>query len=365
MLQLDMHLALLDEGASLSDASAYNLQFQGPDPVFIDVLSMRRYREGEYWTGHRQFCEQFLNPLLLRSAVGVAFNAWFRGDLEGIPTKDLARVLPLRRRMSWKILTHVVLQARLEQKAIDDPEGSLARLRGHRFNRASYLGMLRQLRAWIATMEPAATGKTVWEDYQEAHRYGSEDERSKRDFVTRFVSATEPKLLWDLGCNVGYYSSVALKAGAREVIGFDSDFNALEIAFQRAKSQGLAFLPLFMDAANPSPDQGWRQRERLGLAQRARADGILALAFAHHLAIGRNAPIPQVISWLTGVAPQGIIEFVPKSDPTVGQMLALREDIFKSYSRENFMASVERTARVVETRQLESGRLLCWYDRRA
>ncbi|MGH7565084.1 MAG: hypothetical protein ACREK5_11785 [Gemmatimonadota bacterium] len=94
-------------------------------------------------------------------------------------------MLPLRRRLSWKILTHVVLQARLEQSAIDDPEGSLARLRGRRFTRTSHLGMLRQLRAWIATMEPAETGKTVWEDYREAHRYGSEDERSKRDFVTR------------------------------------------------------------------------------------------------------------------------------------------------------------------------------------
>src|SRR3546814_6517392 len=46
---------------------SYNIQFDGPRPVFIDVLSFRRYREGEFWTGHRQFCEQFLNPLLMRA----------------------------------------------------------------------------------------------------------------------------------------------------------------------------------------------------------------------------------------------------------------------------------------------------------
>ena len=45
---LDLHLDLLDAGLTLSDASAYNVQFRGTRPVFIDFLSMRRYHEGEY-----------------------------------------------------------------------------------------------------------------------------------------------------------------------------------------------------------------------------------------------------------------------------------------------------------------------------
>src|SRR3546814_6551581 len=76
LLHLDLHLAALEHGMTLSDASAYNVQFLGPRPLFVDLLSLRRYREGEFWDGHSQFCHQFLNPLLLRALLGVPHNAW-------------------------------------------------------------------------------------------------------------------------------------------------------------------------------------------------------------------------------------------------------------------------------------------------
>lgn len=44
LLHLDVHIAALEEGVTLSDASAYNIQFSGARPVFIDHLSFRRYR---------------------------------------------------------------------------------------------------------------------------------------------------------------------------------------------------------------------------------------------------------------------------------------------------------------------------------
>jgi len=86
---------------SLSNAGAYNLQFVGAEPVFIDYLSFRRYRSGEFWRGHRQFCEQFLDPLLLDAYLGVAFNNWMRSSLGGITTVEMNRLLPIRRKWSW------------------------------------------------------------------------------------------------------------------------------------------------------------------------------------------------------------------------------------------------------------------------
>jgi ribosomal protein L11 methylase PrmA len=363
--QLDFHLRVMEEGATLSDASAYNIQFQGPRPIFIDVLSLRRYREGEFWTGHRQFCEQFLNPLLLRSVLGIPHNAWYRGNLEGITTTELNRLLPLRRKISWNMMTHVLLQARLERGAIDHPQASSDKAQtGRKLTRAAYCGLLTQLRNWIARLEPADTGKTVWGDYAQTHTYSSEDEEAKKQFVAEFMSQTKPRLAWDLGCNVGDYSAVALGAGAEAVIGFDFDQKTLERAYARATSEGLHFLPLFLDAANPSPDQGWNHQERQSLGRRAHADAILALAFEHHLAIGRNVPLNQVVAWLTGLAPRGVIEFVSKADQTVKQMLALREDIFSDYSEEVFTAALESRAKIVKSLRLaQSERSLFWYDR--
>ena len=150
----------------------------------------------------------------------------------------------------------------------------------------------------------------------------------------------------------------------KAAVGFDFDQKALELAYDRACTEGLNLLPLFQDAANPSPDQGWNQNERRGIDGRGRADGLLALAFEHHLVIGRNVPLDQTIGWLTGLAPQGVIEFVPKDDPTVQRMLALREDIFDGYSVEAFSAALLQHARIVrEVSIADSGRRLFWYDR--
>src|SRR5690606_29233677 len=121
----------------------------------------------------------------------------------------------------------------------------------------------------------------------------------------------------------------------------------LDGAFERARSENLRFQPLFLDAANPSPNQGWRQAERKGLRARADADGLLALALVHHMAIGRNIPLTQVCDWLVDLAPTGVVEFVPKEDPMVGKLLKLREDIFSDYSVESFASSLGSRARIV------------------
>lgn len=364
LLHLELHLAALERDLTLSDASAYNVQFDGARPIFVDLLSLRRYREGEFWDGHSQFCQQFLNPLLLRALVGVPYNSWYRGALEGIPTTELARLLPLRHKLSWNVFSQVVLQAKLQNLARSKSRSDLATTRQKRLPVAAFRNMLMQLRAWIEKLEPPGRDKSVWYDYAESNTYKSEEAQAKRRFIIDFVAATKPGLLFDLGCNTGAYAEAALEAGAGRVIGFDFDEGALDKACRRARQKNLALLPLYLDAANPSPDQGWRQQERAGFARRARADAVIALAFEHHIAIGRNVPLDQVVDWLTGLAPCGVIEFVQKHDSTVQQMLALREDVFAGYSEQAFVAAIGKRARIVRRETISAeGRCLFWYDR--
>jgi ribosomal protein L11 methylase PrmA len=168
-----------------------------------------------------------------------------------------------------------------------------------------------------------------------------------------------------IGCNAGEYAEIALGAGAASVIGFDSDRGALEAAVARASENGIDLLPLFLDATNPSPDQGWRQQERKGLAARRRgAEGVLALALVHHLVIGRNVPLDQAVGWIMEIAPTGVIEFVPKSDPRVQTMLRTRKDIFPAYDAEHFRTQVLRRARIEREQVIsKSGRFLIQYAR--
>ena len=119
LLHLDTQLELLDKDIALSDASAFNIQFRGSEPIFIDYLSFRRYRKDEIWLAHRQFCEQFLNPLVLEAVLGVPFQAWFRGQPDGISAVETAKLLKFRHKLSPVILSHVVFPARLQKKTND------------------------------------------------------------------------------------------------------------------------------------------------------------------------------------------------------------------------------------------------------
>ena len=121
LLQLDLMLEGLSRDIALSDASPYNVQFIGVRPQLIDVLSLHRYRDGDYWLAHRQFCEQYLNPLLLSALVGVSFNVWLRGSLEGIPADALNRLLPWYRKLAWPVLIHATLPALFQSRAQSTP----------------------------------------------------------------------------------------------------------------------------------------------------------------------------------------------------------------------------------------------------
>jgi len=148
------------------------------------------------------------------------------------------------------------------------------------------------------------------------------------------------------------------------VIGFEPDPGALNAAFQRAVSKQLAFLPLSVNLINPSPDAGWRQRERAGIDARRGADLILCLALLHHLVLGANVPLRQVIDWLVSLAPRGIVEFVPKEDPMAAQLIALKPDIAPDYTLESVTAMLGDRARIERQQAVTaSGRVLFAFSR--
>jgi ribosomal protein L11 methylase PrmA len=364
LFHLDLHLLALQFGFTLSDASAYNVQFVGPEPIFIDPLSLVPYRDGQLWLGRRQFCEQFLNPLLLSALLKIPFNAWYRGSVEGIASEDLARALRAKHKVSWRIWSEVLLPLWLQRSAASDPSKvAAAAQRKLPLNALQF--MLRSLRKWVSGLrDPFAA--TVWSSYEAENSYLPEEEKRKHAFVSDFVARAKPNMIWDLGCNAGLYGETALRAGAQNVVGFDSDHGALSRAVQRATKSRLKFLPLLMDACNPSPSQGWQQAERAGLNSRGRPDAILALALEHHIAIGRNVPLPMLLDWMVGLADRGVVEFVPKADPAVQLMLSTREDIFDRYSQAEFESELTKRASIERAEIVSSsGRTLYAYAKNA
>ena len=196
------------------------------------------------------------------------------------------------------------------------------------------MSILKQLKSFIKSLSPKKQF-TSWDNYSKENTYNEEEERIKLKITEEFYRNNKINSLVDLGCNDGKFSNYAAKNNIN-VVGFDFDLNALDRAYKYSKEKNLNFLPLFSDFTNPSSNLGWNELERLGLKKRGSFDASISLAVIHHLVIAKNIPLTQAIEWLTSFSSIGLIEFVPKSDPTAKTMMALKGDIFPDYNEENF-----------------------------
>lgn len=356
-LTLRIQRRALRAGMSLKDATAYNVQFRGARPVWIDTLSFERARENRPWPAYRQFCEHFLAPLALMRHRGLALGSLSRNHLDGVPLPLASRLLPLRTRLRPGLAIHLHLHARsMERHGGRGPE--VAAARPGRFDARAMGGLLDSLDAALAALAPRPA-TSAWSGYYDDTSYTPEAERAKQRIVEEWVGHVDPEQVWDLGCNTGRYGVLAARGG-RRVVAMDADPAAVERLFQDVAAGGPAeLLPLVVDLANPSPDLGWECRERASLLRRGPADLALALALVHHLAIGRNVPLERIADFLARACRALVIEFVPKDDPQVRRMLAVRDDVFPDYDQPRFEKAFARRFAIEAVRPIpESPRTL-------
>ena len=361
---LNLQIALIDSNVVLTDATPYNMQFSDSGVFHIDVLSLRPYREGECWIGYNQFCRLFLVPLLMEAWSGVPFQPLLRGAVDGMKLSDAQYLLPARKRFfSINGLLHITMHANAERSGSSSKKAS-AKTAERPIPKSRYRAMLTEMHAWVSSFKTGRKTKSFWSEYADINSYSEQMIDAKKAYVAAFVERSGVGSVWDIGGNTGDFSAVALGAGATRAVVLDGDLDSLEKAYARRKEKSLPLLPLVMDCADPSAPMGWRQQERKGLSQRTNADAVLALAVVHHLAIGRNIPLQEVVDWLVSLAPRGIIEFVPKDDAMVQQMLMLRDVEFTDYDEAAFRSYIGRVARIVdEHRVTEKGRLLVTFER--
>jgi SAM-dependent methyltransferase len=327
----------LAAGMILKDASAYNIQFIGPRPVFIDTLSFARYREGEPWVAYRQFCQHFLAPLALMSRRDIRLGGLLRLHIDGVPLDLASSLLPRKTRFSFSLLSHIHLHARSQARHADDAgEGIVKTIKEQRkVSKLAFRGIIDSLESAVKKLS-WKPGGTEWGEYYGATNYTPAAREDKKKRVAEYLSRLSPKLVWDLGANTGIYSRLAVERGAYTVAS-DIDPAAVEKNYLRARAEKEEnILPLLLDLTNPSPGIGWAHRERTALLERGPADAVLALALVHHLAISNNLPFFKIAEFLKQAGRDLIIEFIPKEDSQVRRLLASREDIFPDYHRESF-----------------------------
>jgi len=367
-LHLDLVGEALAEDLITKDASAYNLQFVGSRPVFIDVGSFERLAPGEPWYGYRQFCMHFLFPLMLQAYKGLPFQRWLRSDLEGITPAEaraaLSRwdVLSPRRRGT---LIHVALHARAEARYADTERDIGDELKRSGLDKAVVAGQIKGLRRLVERIR-LRRSDSAWSTYGDRAHYTDADLEAKERFVVAVAAERRPATVWDLGANDGRFSRlVADHAGY--VVAVDGDHEVVDRLYRRLRDEGEErILPLVMDLADPSPARGWRGVERAAFFGRSRPDLVLALALVHHLAIGRNVPLPEVVGLLADSgAADVVVEFPTPEDPMVRRLLRnKREGTHDDYTLAAFEAALDSHFEVVRREDLPSGTRVCFHGRR-
>ncbi len=357
LLTLDIQKRVLERGMSLKDASAYNVQFDGVAPIFVDTLSFEPYQEGLPWIAYGQFCRHFLAPLALMAMRDGALGTMLQVHLDGIPLETASRLLPASSWLRGGLLTHVHLHARAVRRHLG--EGRQAgKPSVKRMSRTAMRALIDHLESTVRGLEIAAN-ETPWLDYEDTHTYSADAVERKQRIVADYLARIKPRSVWDLGANTGRYSRIAAEH-AELVVAMDGDWACVEAHVRACKRENVArVLPLRVDLANPSPGLGWAHTERSSLLDRGPADAALALALIHHLAIGNNVPLDRVASFLRQVATSLVVEFVPKDDPQTQRLLAARADIFPDYTQEGFEAAFAESFAIVDAQPLPgSGRRL-------
>ena len=358
-LHLEILLAALDEGFSTKDGSAFNVQFTGARPVFIDVGSFEPATGP--WPGYRQFCRTFLFPLLIQAHLGIAFQPYLRGSIDGLLPTDVAGMFGGRRKWKKGVLRNVVLHGALERRAQSrkaDRAGSeavKAELRASGFGVEMAKATTKKLLKLVRSLEAPHRG-SVWDDYRDTCSYSGADSAAKKAFVERALTGRSVRTVLDLGANDGEYSLVAAEH-ADLVIAADADETVIDALYRRLARDGTAnVLPMVMNLVDPSPSIGWRNEERSSFADRARCDTVLALALVHHLVIGANIPMPQVVEWLRSFDARLVVEFVHPTDPMTRRLLANKPaGLFDDYRTDAFAMLLEHHFDVREREELPGG----------
>ena len=338
LLHLEIMERCLDHDYILKDASSFNIQFVGPDPIFIDVLSFARWRPGESWSAYNQFCKMFLYPLLLHAYKQVPFHSWIRSELEGLDPKQVSHLMSFRDTFRSGVLTHVRMQAWMQKRFDNSSRSTRAAVRSSGFSKTAIRNNVRGLHRLLSGL-PAPKEKSHWSRYGTTHQYSDSALAQKEAFVeSTLATRNEWRLVWDLGCNTGQFSQLAAKH-AGYVIAMDSDHCSVDLLYERVRKEKIQnLLPLVVNLANPSPDQGWAGQERHELWSRGRPDMILCLALTHHVVLSSNIPLQAFVGWLGAAGANLIIEFVDKKDPMAERLLLNKDDTYRDYSQKNFEA---------------------------
>jgi SAM-dependent methyltransferase len=357
-LTLDIAERLLKEGRGLKDANPWNIQFEGPRPVFVDVFSIEpRDPFDPIWLAHDQFVRTFLLPLYAASQLGIDPRRTLDGTADGLEPATVLRWAGLLRGLAPGVFRYVTLPGLLSRYS--SPSGSF-----YQGRRVSDPGQavftlkraIRALRRALRRFAPRELRASSWSEYMTKECiYAPVQFQQKQGFVLEALREFRPGAILDLGCNTGFFSLEAARI-AKAVVAVDSDPVAVGQCWRQASYHGLPVLPLVVGLSQPTPAAGWRNRERPSFLDRARGrfDAVLMLAVLHHLLVTDRVPLEEIIELLAELSRDlVVVEYVGPADPNFQRIVRGRQALHEGLSSAAFENACAARFHIVRTMPIE------------
>jgi hypothetical protein len=354
-LTLDLRMRLLGVGLDLKDASAFNVQFRGLGPVFIDLGSIETWRPNPSWNAARQFIEHFVNPLAVGAGDTVtAADAWTLSRHRGLRSEAARQLMPKKQRRSLSLTLLQATTRPVEKNAPSEAKFAEEARANADLARKATLSLTHRLGKQIARLHVDAH-TTTWVDYGTRAHYGSDDLDRKSAFATAFVTA-EPgrqRLVLDVGGNDGFTASHLVRHASARVVVMDADAGALDVLYAGVSGipeLGEQITPILGDITNLSPASGLLDREFAAFTDRVRPSAVICQAVLHHVVITQGTPMAWAVDALAAFGAPVQIEFATETDEKSRLLISQIPNWQGDYSTESLLAALRRRFAQVELR---------------
>lgn len=345
---IDLQIELLQNGCSLKDATAYNVQFVDGKPTMIDIASIEKPSRLDVWFALGQFLQMFVYPLLLTRKRGWDLRSYFQSNLNGRDIGSVARSFSVLERLSPGLLLDLTIPWWLHQMSEKRQGSKREVLEKNVTSTSAQIINLKRLRRKIEKLASGYRTSGVWSDYTKICNYDEEADAAKKKLVRRILTQNKPAEVLDLGCNTGTYSFLAAECGAR-VTAVDGDHDAIEVLYRRLRANPTSINPMVVDMGNPSPAIGYMNVERSSFLERSNPDCVMALALMHHLLVSANMSLDAICKQMHSITQRDlIIEFVPTDDSMFQRLMNYRVDLYQHINLDACLAAFENKFELLE-----------------
>jgi hypothetical protein len=275
-LYLDLVVELAREGLGIKDMNPWNLVFDGPRPLFVDVMSIAPAEECRRSFSEERFRRYYLDPLRLMGQGHSGLARALLPEYGGVDAAVLALLSGRRRGL------HL---GRLRASFRPPPQ--------------DHVDLARSLRRQIDAVELPVGG------------VASGDSANTDPAIARVLEDLRPASVLELRTAAGATAVLAARTGGRGIAFFDRDEHA-DRAFAAARAEDVWLLPLVLDFTKPTPAIGFFDHFSIAAVDRLRCELVVAADAVRYAVVDRLLPFEHVAEALAAFSTRYALASLPE-----------------------------------------------------